>query len=98
MRAAPLVPQLLFAAGLVIWTAFQTTMLLNERSSLKTLRANQEATVQQSIKLRAQLDSIAAKTQVLADRGNAGARTIVDELRKRGVTIDPNAKPAQAAN
>jgi hypothetical protein len=88
---ALLVPQLLFGAGLVIWAVFQTTVLVGERSTLSTLRANQTATIEQSIKLRAQLDSIAAKTQILADAGNAGARTIVEELKKRGVTIDPNA-------
>lgn len=100
MRAGPVVfvPQVLFAAGLVIWTAFQTTMLVTERGTLNTLKANQEVTVQQSVKLRAQLDSIAAKTQVLADRGNAGAKAIVDELRKRGVTINPNANTSQAGN
>jgi hypothetical protein len=93
---ALLVPQLLFGAGLVIWAVFQTTVLVGERSTLSTLRANQTATIEQSIKLRAQLDAIAAKTQILADAGNAGARTIVEELKKRGVTIDPNANKAAA--
>jgi len=57
-----------------------------------SVRANQETTYQQAVKLRAQLDSIAAKTQILADQGNAGAKTIVEELQKRGVTINPNMK------
>jgi hypothetical protein len=89
-------PQLIVALGLVIWTGFQTTMLVGERSTLNTARAEQEATIQQAVKLRAQLDSIAAKTQMLADRGNTGAKTIVEELKKRGVTIDPNATTTQA--
>ena len=90
-RSVSPVPQLLLAAGLVIWTAFQTFMLIDEHRTLNAARANQEATVQQSVKLRDQLDSIAAKMQILADKGNVGAKTIVEELKKRGVTINPNA-------
>ena len=45
-------------------------------------------------KLRSSLDALARETAILADRGNAGARLIVDELRKRGVTINPKAPPA----
>ena len=93
---ALLVPQLLFGAALVIWAVFQTTVLVGERSTLSTLRANQTATIEQSIKLRAQLDAIAAKTQVLANAGNPGAKAVVEELKKRGVTIDPNANKAAA--
>ncbi len=85
------IPLSLLAASWLLWTVFQMVMLINEGSNLKTLKANQEATVQQAVKLRAQLDSIAAKTADLAAKGNSGAKTIVDELKKRGVTINPNA-------
>jgi hypothetical protein len=88
------IPQLLFASGLLIWSGFQTIVLLQESRQLTAAKANQESTVQQATKVRAQLDSIAAKTQVLADKGNNGAKTIVDELKKRGITINPNAKPS----
>lgn len=89
---ASFIPQILFAAGLVIWAGFQTTVLIQEKRNLTTLRENQENTVQQATKLRTQLDSIAAKTQILAEKGNTGAATIVAELKKRGITINPNAK------
>ena len=85
------IPQALLAAGLVIWTVFQMVMLVTEGNTLRTLIANQENVVQQAVKLRAQLDSIAAKTAILAEQGNSGAKTIVEQLRKRGVTINPNA-------
>lgn len=91
------IPQVLFAAGLVIWAGFQTTVLIQEKRNLSMLRENQESTVQQATKLRAQLDSIAAKTQVLAAKGNSGAAMIVAELKKRGITINLNAKPTGAA-
>lgn len=88
------IPLGLIMFGLVLWTSFQTYMLVIESKMLKTVHANQENTVQQAVKLRNQLDSIAANTQVLADKGNTGAKTIVEELKKRGVTINPNAKAA----
>ena len=90
-RARLIIPQLLFAAGLVIWAGFQTVMLIDDHRNLSTVWANQQATFEQSVKLRGQLDSIAAKTQILADQGNSGAKAIVEELKKRGVTINPNA-------
>ena len=85
------IPLSLLAASWLLWTIFQMAMLLNEGANLKTLKANQEVTVQQAVKLRAQLDSIAAKTAELAAKGNSGAKAIVDELKKRGVTINPTA-------
>jgi hypothetical protein len=85
------IPLSLLAISWLLWTIFQLVMLISEGSNLKTLKANQENTVQQAVRLRAQLDSIAAKTAVLASKGNPGAKTIVDELRKRGVTINPDA-------
>jgi Icc-related predicted phosphoesterase len=91
------IPLFLFGAGLVLWTGFQTTMLITEKRNLETVKTNQENTIQQALKLRTQLDSIAAKTQILAEKGNTGAKTIVDELKKRGVTINPNASPTAPA-
>lgn len=86
-------PLLLITVGLTLWSGFQTYVLLGESRALKVAHANQEPTVQQATKLRAQLDSIAARTQLLADKGNSGAKTIVDQLKKRGITINPNSKP-----
>ena len=45
--------------------------------------------MENSKKLRDQLDGLARETQLLANKGNAGARLIVDELKKRGITINP---------
>ncbi len=86
------IPVCLLAAAWTLWAVFQMIMLFQESSTLKTLRANQEPTVQQAMKLRAQLDSIAAETAKLAAKGNSGAKTIVGALKQRGITINPNAK------
>ena len=89
--AVVFIPLCLLGASWLLWAIFQMFMLITEGSNLRTLKANQENTVQQAMKVRAQLDSIAAKTAELAARGNQGAKTIVEELRKRGVTINPSA-------
>ena len=85
------VPMLLLALSVVLWFGFQTYQLVNERQQLAALRASQDAQVEGATKLRASLDTLATATAQLADSGNASARIIVEELRKRGITIKPAA-------
>jgi hypothetical protein len=92
------VPVLVLALAFVGWTGFQMLMLIREADALKSLQAGQEQAVQQSGKLRNGLDAIARETLKLADGGNPNARLIVDELRKRGVTINPSTLTAQPPN
>lgn len=92
--ASPFIPMLLAALTLAGWFAFQTVQLLGERQQLTTLRASQEAQVDAATKLRGSLDAMASATARLADAGNVNARLLVDELRQRGITINPNAPPA----
>jgi hypothetical protein len=89
----PFVPLLLVSLGFLAWTGFQTGIFFTERETLSTVRTNQEPQVQAATKLRQALDGIARDTAKLAEGGNAGAKLIVDELRKRGVTINPAAPP-----
>lgn len=83
-------PVLILALVLLAWFGFQASQLHNEREAMREVMANQEKTVQDSKKLRDSLDAIARGTAQLADGGNANARLIVDELKKRGITISPN--------
>ncbi len=93
--ATPFVPLLLVMIGLLIWSGAQMYQLFSERSTLKTLLANQAAPFAASQKLRGQLDAVASGTQRLADAGNQNARVVVEELRKRGITINPAAAPVE---
>jgi Na+-translocating ferredoxin:NAD+ oxidoreductase RnfD subunit len=90
-------PLLLGLATLALWFGFQTTQLLKERDNLNTLRNNQTTIYTTAQKMRTQLDAIAAETARLAQAGNPHATEIVNALKARGITIDPNAaqKPAQ---
>ena len=84
------VPVLLLALAVALWFCFQTVQLLKERAALGTTMAAQDKTMQEAKKLRDSLDAVARETALLADRGNQNAKLIVDELRKRGITINPN--------
>ena len=87
-------PLLLALLTLVLWFGFQASQLLKERDNLKTLRANQDATYGNAQKMRTQLDAVAAGTARLAQQGNANAAQVVNALRARGITINPDAQKA----
>jgi Tfp pilus assembly protein PilE len=88
----------LVVVAVLAWFAFQTVQLVRERTSLQAAKASQDATLAQAEKLRAQLDSIASKTLELAQQGNANATLIVQELARRGVSINASAVPARGDN
>lgn len=81
-------PLLLLGCAFTAWTAFQTVQLVIERSALASSYAQQDTLVANSTKLRRSLDAMAAQTQRLAEQGNPNARLLVDDLRRRGVTIN----------
>ena len=74
------------------WVVFQTTQLVSERTNLERLKVGQDSAFQQSVKTRAEIDSIANDIARLAAQGNSGAQLIVTELQKRGIRIDPSKK------
>ena len=87
---SPVVPLGILCLALLAWVAFQTWQLAAEHARLVTLRASQESLVENSTKLRAALDKLALDSAQLAAQGNPSARYLVDELRKRGITINRN--------
>jgi hypothetical protein len=96
-RRSAFLPLLILTLALAVWTGYQTYQLARERDTLAALKANQAAPIEQARKVRQTLDRLASETQRLADGGNANARLVVEELRKRGVTINrPATAPAGA--
>lgn len=83
-------PLTLICLAVLGWMSFQTWQLFNDRQALRAAHANLQTTVDNAAKLRGSLDALAADTQRLAEAGNASARVLVEELKKRGVTINPN--------
>ena len=82
--------------GLVLWFGFQTSALIRERRHIAAARANQEPLIQQAQRVRVQLDALARSTLQLAQQGNPSAALIVDQLARRGITINPQAPSTPA--
>ena len=91
------VPVLFFGLAVLTVLGWQTWVLATERGALNTAYEGQQQTVDNAGKLRASLDGLAADTQRLADRGNGNAALLVTELKKRGITINPQAAAVAAA-
>ena len=87
----------MLASAVLLWVLFQSYSLFNERQALLAAAAQLAPQAETATKVRASIDSIAAGVKRLADGGNANARVIVDELARRGVTINPNSAPASGA-
>lgn len=71
-----------------IWVCFQTTQLARDQYRLNQLKTGQDVALQESAKIRAQMEGLAADTAKLAAQGHAGAQAIMAELQKRGIRID----------
>jgi hypothetical protein len=84
-------PLTILLVALVLWFGFQTLQLATERVNLGEARGHQEAAMQESQKLRTQFESLISKTSELANKGHAGAKLVMDELQKRGMTAQSEA-------
>lgn len=92
-------PILILALVMLAWFGFQATQLRVERDAIHDAAAAQGKRIDDATKMLGSLDAIARGTAQLADAGNPSARLIVDELKKRGITIAPTqpvAPPAPA--
>lgn len=92
---SPFLPLLVFFLAWLGWAGFQAYQLRAESKTLATLKANQEGPLQQAQQVRQRLDALATETQKLAEAGNANAKTVIEELRKRGITVKPQAAPGK---
>ncbi len=82
-------PLIIVVVSFFILMAFETGHAIRDRSALSDLRRSQEPTVQESIRLRQQLETLAAKTAQLAADGDEGAKTVADQMKRQGVTLTP---------
>ena len=83
------VPVLLVVVALFVLMAFETGQAINDRGTLADQRRAQEPTVQEAVKLRQQLETLAGRTAQLASEGDEGAKTVVDQMKRQGVTLSP---------
>ena len=85
------VPLALLGLALAVASGAALHLAWREHGALAAARLGQERAHENAHKMREALDRIASQTQHLADRGNPNARLIVDELRRRGITIRTSA-------
>jgi hypothetical protein len=90
------VPVILVVVSLFVFMGFETAQSVHDRSALSEQRRAQESAMQEAIKLRQQLETLASKTAQLAGEGNEGAKAVVDEMKRQGVTLGPPHKPQGA--
>ncbi|MGH7852197.1 MAG: hypothetical protein ACREP3_02060 [Candidatus Binatia bacterium] len=88
-KSALTLPLILTLTALTIYFGFQTLQVLNERDNLVMVKSTQEQAIQEAQKVQAQFKNLVNKTSELADKGHAGAKMVMEELFKRGVSSAP---------
>jgi hypothetical protein len=80
-------PLILVVVSLFVLMAFETGQAIHDGSALAALQRAQQPTMEQAIKLRRQLQTLAGKTAQLANAGDAGAKSVVERMKQQGVTL-----------
>jgi len=88
-RQAGGIALVLIVISTLLMGVFRSVELVEERRSLSETRNQQDRAVEEAAKLRRQFDALAAGVVRPAAEGNGNAKTIVDEMRRRGVTLPP---------
>jgi hypothetical protein len=80
-------PVILVVASFFVLIAFETGYAIHDRQALADQQRSQETAVQEALKLREQLETLAGKTAQLAADGDEGAKTVVDQMKRQGVNL-----------
>ena len=82
-------PVLIVAVSFFVLMAFETGYAIHDRDALAEQQRLQEPAVQEAIKLRQKLEGLAGKTAQLATDGDEGAKAVVDQMKRQGITMSP---------
>jgi hypothetical protein len=85
-------PLVLVVVALFVLMAFETGQAIRDRGALADLMRAQQPSVEQAVKLRQQLQNLAGKTAELAAAGDAGAKSVVDQMKTQGITLTTTKK------
>ena len=83
----------LLALGFFAAVLFQTVQLVRERLNYSTILLNQQAPLENTLKLRDQINALANDTAALAQSGNAAAKQVVDDLARQHIALHPATTP-----
>ena len=82
-------PVLIVVVSFFVLMAFETGYTIHDRDALQEQQRLQEPALQEAIKLRQKLEVLAAKTAQLAADGDEGAKAVVDQMKRQGITMTP---------
>jgi len=82
-------PIALVVVSFFVLMAFETSYAVHDRDALADQRQLQEPAVQEAVKLRQKLEMLAGKTAQLAADGDESAKSIVDQMKRQGITLSP---------
>jgi TolA-binding protein len=80
-------PLTLVVVSLFVLMAFETGQAIRDRSALTEVMRTQQPSIEQSAKLRQQLQTLAGKTAELAAAGDAGAQAVVAQMKAQGIAL-----------
>ncbi len=80
-------PLILVVVALFLLMAVETGQALHDHATLGQLIQAQQPTIEQAVKVRQQLQSLAGKTAELAAAGDPGAKSVVEQMKAQGVTL-----------
>jgi hypothetical protein len=80
-------PVVLVVLSFFVLMAFETGYAIHDRQALADQKRAQESVVVEATRLRQQLETLAGKTAQLAAEGDEGAKTVVEEMRRQGITL-----------
>jgi hypothetical protein len=85
------------AVAFFLTVAFQAYELIAQHSNLVVARSGQDTPLEQAVQVREDAEALAGETAVLADKGNANAKQVVDYMRQQGIALHAPPAPAPAA-
>ena len=77
----------LVVAALFLMALLRTIELTAERHSLYKLHDQQESALRQAAKVKSQFEALAHGVTTLSASGDAGARLVVEAMRRQGVNL-----------
>jgi hypothetical protein len=75
------------AAAFFLTIAFQTFQLTREHSNLDAAIEGQRQSFEQAVQVSQETQAFAGDTAVLADKGNANAKQVVEQMRQQGIAL-----------
>lgn len=85
-------PLVLVVLAVFVLMAFETGQAIRDRTALTDLMRAQQPSVEQAAKIRQQLQTLAGKTAELAAGGDAGAKSVVAQMKAQGITLSTGNK------